>query len=362
MREHYDVGVAGFWFGANYGSLLNGYAIYRTIKSFGKSVLMIHKPGDPTGDPELTQGHNVDFVRKYYDPKDVSPHYPYDRLHELNDRCDAFCAGSDQVWNYPISFDENMYLPFAEEGKRLLSFASSFGTADGNIPAEASERIGSYLRRFSAISVREKFAERFLADRYGISAETIIEPVFLLDEETIDQMISASRFRPRDPYLLLYILDPTEKKREAIKRYVKALKMRAVTLLDGKHYLPDNDKRNIEMHDFAVPLGQAGCEEFLRAFHDAAFVITDSFHGTAFSLLFHKSFLSIGNPIRGRERFLDLLGRLGRTDRLIEDPDEIPFDRRFLAPINYDETDRRIRQERAHAMAWLRRAFDAPLS
>ena len=360
MREHYDVGVAGFWFGANYGSLLNGYAIYRTIKSFGKSVLMIHKPGDPTGDPELTGGHNVDFVRKYYDPADVSPHYPYDRLCELNDRCDAFCAGSDQVWNYPISFDENMYLPFAEDGKRLLSFASSFGTADGNIPVEAIDRIAGYLRRFAAISVREKFSEKML-ERFSIRAETIIEPVFLLERERLAEMSAASRFCPRDPYLLIYILDPTQKKRDAIERYAKALGMRVVTLLDGKHYLPDSDRRNIEMHDFAIPLQYAGCEEFLRAFSDAAFVITDSFHGTAFSMLFHRPFLSIRNPIRGGERFTDLLGRLGRTDRLLSDPERIPFERGLLAPFSYEKTDRLIEAEKAHALAWLQKVFLAPI-
>ena len=107
MRK-YDFGVAGFWYGANYGSLLNGYAIYLTLKGFGKSVLMIHKPGEPAGDPELTDGHNVEFVKKHYDPTEISGHYPYDRLPELNDLCDGFCAGSDQIWNYPISFEENM--------------------------------------------------------------------------------------------------------------------------------------------------------------------------------------------------------------------------------------------------------------
>ena len=104
MKKHYDVAIAGVWYGVNYGSLLNGYAMYRIIKSFGKDVLMISKPGATESDIEITKGHNVEFIKKYYESDDVSPALPYSRLGELNDICDCFCAGSDQIWNYSISF------------------------------------------------------------------------------------------------------------------------------------------------------------------------------------------------------------------------------------------------------------------
>lgn len=66
MKKHYDVCIAGFWYGSNYGSLLNGYAMYRILKDYGKEVLMLQKPGATSGDQEIKSGHNVNFVHKYY--------------------------------------------------------------------------------------------------------------------------------------------------------------------------------------------------------------------------------------------------------------------------------------------------------
>ena len=98
MKDHYDVCVAGFWFGSNYGSLLNGYATYCLLKKeFGKEVLMLQKPGVKANDPEISEGHNTRFVKKYYDSEDISPALPYSDLKNLNELCDCFCAGSDQI-------------------------------------------------------------------------------------------------------------------------------------------------------------------------------------------------------------------------------------------------------------------------
>jgi len=353
MKDHYDIGVVGFWFGANYGSLLNGYAIYKTLKNFGKSVLMVHKPGEPYGDPELINGHNVDFVNTYYDPEDISPNFSYDKLSDLNKYCDCFCAGSDQIWNYPISFDENMYIPFADDSKKLISFASSFGNKTGNIPGHAKERVKNYLRRFDAISVREKFAETLLKENYGIDSTTIVEPVFLLNREEYEQMAAKSSFNASTPYMLTYILDPTEEKQRAIQYYAEKLNLRVVNILDGKHFLAGNDDYNKKMHYFAETLENTHCEDFLKAFMNASFVFTDSFHGTAFSIIFNRNFISIGNYDRGLERFSDILGRLGLLDRLISTPKDIPLDEKYLSPIDYDNTNNLIIEERKASLKWI---------
>ncbi len=152
MKKHYDICVAGFWYGFNYGSLLNGYAEYKLLKNMGKEVLMLHKPiapGAPIIDREITEGHNVSFVNKYYDAEDISPRYTYYELKSLNEICDCFCAGSDQIWNYELSFHENLYMPFVEDDKKLISFSTSFGHKKDKTPIECRERIKSYLERYS---------------------------------------------------------------------------------------------------------------------------------------------------------------------------------------------------------------------
>lgn len=120
MKKHYDVCVAGFWYGENYGSLLNGYAEYRLLKNFGKEVLMLRMPSVNANNLEDTTRHNAAFIKKYYDQDDISPVIPYSELNRLNEICDCFCAGSDQIWNYRLSFQENMYLPFVNPDKNEL--------------------------------------------------------------------------------------------------------------------------------------------------------------------------------------------------------------------------------------------------
>ncbi len=358
MKDHYDICVAGFWYGANYGSLLNGYAEYCLLKKeFGKEVLMLNKVGAPSQDTEVEEGHNTEFVRRYYDPQDVSPPIPYAELSDLNKICDAFCAGSDQIWNYSISFRENMYLPFAGDDKKLISFATSFGHKSDKTPDEAKPRVRKYLQRFSSIAVREQFDADILRNNYNIDGTLVFEPVFCIDKKYYDELIDTAEFNETEPYLLTYILDPSPEKREAIQFYAEKLGLKTVNILDG--VAKDWEKNKQEL-DLPGTLPIVGAADFLKAFKNAAFVITDSFHGSAFSIIFNKPFIAIGNYKRGFERFIDLLGRLKLEDRLIISPKKIPHDEKYLAPIDYTETNEIIRQEAERTVEWLRRAVETP--
>lgn len=357
MKKHYDIAITGFWWGANYGSLLNGYAIYCILKDLGKEVLMIHKPNASNTDEEITRGHNTKFVKKYYDSEDVSPVLSYPELGQLNDICDCFCAGSDQIWNYNLSFHENMFLPFVRDDKKLISFATSFGHKEDKTPAEAKPRISKYLHRYSAISVREQFDVDILRNNYGLEGKLVFEPVFCVDKRIYEEMAKNSQFDEAEPYLLTYILDPTAEKRAAIKFYQEKSGLKVINILDGVERVW---KRNKEILNLPNILENVESEDFLKAFMNASYVITDSFHGTAFSIIFQKTFISLGNYNRGFERFVDLLSRLKLTDRLISDIDNIPHDEKFLNPINYMRTNEIIERERREAIIWLKNIIDTP--
>lgn len=357
MKSHYDVAIAGFWYGANYGSLLNGYAMYKTIKSFGKSVLMIQKPNASDTDVELIQGHNVDFIKKYYDPEDISPSLPYERLGELNNICDCFCAGSDQIWNYTLSFAENMYLPFVHDEKKIISFATSFGHKIDKTPDNVKPRIRKYLSRYNAISVREHFDVNILKENYGLEGELVFEPVFCIDKSIYDNLAENSNFNETEPYLLTYILDATPQKREAICFYAKKTGLKVINILDG---VKSRREVNEKILDLPNILDNVSVGNFLKAFKGASYVITDSFHGTAFSIIFEKNFISIGNNNRGLERFIDLLDRLKLSHRLASDPQNIPLDEKFLQPIDYTETNKIIAREAQKTVEWVRNAIETP--
>ncbi len=361
MKKHYDICVAGFWYGANYGSLLNGYAEYKLLKGMGKEVLMLQKPiapGAPVVDKEITEGHNVSFVNKYYDIEDISNRYTYDELKSLNEICDCFCAGSDQIWNYNLSFHENLYMPFVEDDKKLISFSTSFGHKKDKTPIECRERIKSYLERYSAISVREKFDVEILKNNYGLVGQLVFEPVFCLDKKYYEELILNSKFNEKEPYILTYILDPTEEKRQAIIYYASQLGIKVINLLDGAEHVREKNKRLLNLPNIVE---NVSAEDFLKAFYNAKYVITDSFHGTAFSIIFNKPFLSIGNYGRGFERFIDLLSRLNLMDRLV-DPRAIPHDKKYLHPIDYTDVNEIIERESRFTIRWLRNVVETPKS
>lgn len=357
-KSHYDVCLAGFWYGANYGSLLNGYAEYCLLKDeFSKEILLLQKPGGNQYDQEITSNHNAEFMRTYYDPDDISVSLPYGRLKDLNDVCDGFIAGSDQIWNYFLSFHENMYLPFVADDKKLISFATSFGHKVDRVPDAARPRIKKYLSRYDAISVREQFDVDILKNNYGINGELVFEPVFCIDKHYYERVSAGSEIDIKEPYLLTYILDPTPQKREAILLYEKKLGIKAVNVLDGKMEYWDEHNKALDLPN---TLPNVSTADFLKLFMNASFVITDSFHGTAFSIIFNKNFFSIGNYARGFERFADLLGRLKLIDRLVTDPKAIPTDDRFMKPIDYTETNAIIRTEAARTVEWFRKAVEMP--
>jgi coenzyme F420-reducing hydrogenase beta subunit len=357
MNSRYDIGVVGFWYGSNYGSLLNGYASNKIFGELGKSVLMIQKLNSNNEDPELKSGHNVEFVKKYYNSADISPSLPYEKLGELNAVCDTFCAGSDQIWNYTLSFYENLYLPWVKDDKKLISFATSFGHKKDQTPLSAMPNVRKYLRRYSAISVREQFDIDILRDNYGIRGDLVFDPVFCLDKKYYRELAENSHFNETEPYLLTYILDPTPEKREAIMFYREKLGIKAINILDG---MERDWQRNSELLNLPNILTNVGAEDFIKAFMNASFVITDSFHGTSFAIIFNKPFISIGNYGRGFERFNDLLGRLKLIDRLVDPKKGIPHDDRYLETIDFTETNELIEAEKIRTVDWLRNAFETP--
>lgn len=362
MLKHYDICLVGFWYGVNYGSILNGYAIYRILKNMGKSVLMLQKPGAREDDPELVDGHNVRFIRAFYDKEDISDLFALADLPKLNGLCDTFCAGSDQIWNYVLSFRENMYLSFAEKGKRIISFATSFGSADDHVPSGAERRIRDYFLKYDKISVREQFGKKLLEQKYGIKSEVVFEPVFCLDRTVYDEISKTSAFAEED-YILAYILNPSEKKIELLERIQRETGKKCVTIADGDTVTWHSPWQKFEGRErFPNLLEEVEICDFLKAFQAASYVITDSFHGTAFSIIFEKRFTALSNASRGAERFTDLLGRLGLLDRLIEHEDGFTMEGQYQQPVDYVKVNSVIQKEKEHTLNWLKEAVNLPMN
>lgn len=213
---------------------------------------------------------------------------------------EAIITGSDQVWRPMFNPDlKDLYLNFVRNKNiRRIAYAASFGSSEREYSEKNRRKCLNAVHRLDAISVREATGIILCQEYFGITAEQVLDPTLLLSSDdyknlTYDIPVS------EDKYLVAYILDSQPGINEILHK-VCHLKS-----LDKVKLISENDK-NLSPKDW------------LAIFRDASFVVTDSFHGSVFSIIFQKPYIPLCNYYRGSDRFYSLLNPLGMIDRLIE--------------------------------------------
>ncbi|MCI7814466.1 MAG: polysaccharide pyruvyl transferase family protein [Robinsoniella sp.] len=356
--DHYDVGICGVWTGGNYGSVMTYYTLCRTIEKMGYSVLMIEKPRISAKDKPHPLNHSRRFAYEHYQA--ISPMYTLAELPNLNKKCDTFVIGSDQVWNYGVNrwCKNTYYFDFAEKGKRLISYASSFGHNRSFTPVEKREEVSKLLSRFTGISVREKSAVSILKREFGIEGTQVLDPVFLPEDGLFDELIADSSHQEKEKYLLSYILDPTPQIREALQYVAEKKHLKLIHILDG---MPGSFEKNKAKMNMENIVENVQVEDWLYYLKNCAFLITDSCHGASFAIRFHRPFICIYNKNRGVDRFLSLAGVFGLEKRFIPNVEKIRQDETLLEEIDYTPVEEILQRERARSLAWLEEKLAAPV-
>ena len=343
FEDYADVGIINFCSGSNYGAILTSYSIYNAVEKLGYLIKVINYA------PVYANAENF-FIKKFHKKyfKITKLYRSKNELLALNDYIDNFIAGSDQIFAYNADYywDRNMankygiknisYLSFANLNKNLISFAASYGRNDYYGDYKNRLMTSYDLSRFDHISVREKDAIGLMKEKFNIeNAEQVIEPVFTLDYEEWDKIIADSSLNHKGK-LAYYFLDPTEEKEEAVK-YI-------------------SEKLNIEPIDAGGNFFRE-VEDFLYIIKNADFVITDSFHGTCFSIVFKKQFISFLNKERGESRYA-LFEEFKQKDRIINNLDELKNKKDLFEKIDYTETFEIIKKEKERAIFWLKNALE----
>ena len=352
-----DTGVATMWFGYNYGAILTSYALYRLLEEMGKRpVLLDYSPLYGVGKFMETDGMARAFMRRH-SIGFTAPLEGDEAYDALNDTLDTFIIGSDQVWRwrYTACCGLAYFLDYVRGDKRKVAFASSFGVEREERPAESVERARCCLQVFDAVSVREKSGVDILREHYGIDGEWVLDPVFLCQMEDYDSLCECAE-RQESPYVLSYVLEPDD----AIRRHIAAISAergaRAVNMVDAQ--------RDYEEMQRLFGGGQiardVSPEQWVRNIRDCDFIITDSFHGVCFALMFNRPFLCVAPPVRGRTRFDSLLELVG-LQRCMLSPDYTEEEwNAAVAPIDWAQVNGILQRERMKARAWLENALNAP--
>ena len=207
----------------------------------------------------------------------------------IDNDTEAIIVGSDQVWrpkyNYRI---EDMFLKFAEKlPVRRIAYAASFGVDNWEYTSKQTFECAALAKKFDAISVREESGVKLCKEHLGVDATWVLDPTLLLTKEDYE---SICRDTPvcNEKYIAVYVLDENE---NVTATYEKESAARGLVV---KKFHADSEST------LTVP-------EWLAMFRDASFVVTDSFHGTVFSIICGKEFKCIYNEGRGAARFESLL-------------------------------------------------------
>lgn len=357
INRRFDIGYVGWWYGLNYGSALTNYALHETLTEMGKTVLMLEWPTWEKATWPIPDSHTRRFARRHYD---ISMRQTYDNLDHFNYHCESFILGSDQLWNY-YSVKENgnyFFLDFVHPGKRKIAYATSFGHSTSFFPKERQLEISEYLQQFTAISVREKDGVDICRDTFGVHAVQTLDPVFICGISAYEKAINDAEVSEKEPYVLGYILNPTEEKRNALLKASQKLQLPLKVILDGQE---NYDKNYKAMNLDDAVLGTVGVEDWLYYFKNAQFILTDSYHGLCFSLIFHKNFICFGNRLRGMSRFNTLIEITKLDDHMLLNPQDGSLDDLLYRVIDYNAVEQRLDIERRRSREWLKNALEAPL-
>lgn len=351
----------------NFGAMLQAYALITYLQTLGHDVRAIdyRAPYSPKHDvdfrwvPEkydflgLKQLYRIlkypantleqkrrdafeSFFKKNIDATDVK----YHSILELKNNppiADLYVAGSDQIWNtkFPNGTDASFYLDFGTPSRKI-SYAASIATE--TIDDDKVSFVKGHLSNFDAISVRELSAQSLLKS-YGFESCVVVDPVFLLDKTHWEDFCDKEFANER--YVLVYDFEPRG-------THVSRIAKRLSCLLGSKIYSVGPFRNSSADKSFV----DVGPDVFLSLVKNAQCVISNSFHGTAFSMVFGKSFFVIDREDGLNIRMHDLLRRYGLLNRLVNSDSTNEL---LLEKINYKSIEKLLVQDIEKSKSFLQR-------
>lgn len=345
----------------NFGGILQNFALQKVLRDLGHTPITVDYDCvyprwrwliGRVKSLLLNSPHNVEFphygrsgqekLNKFISEKinTTQPKADINKSTLVKLHPDIILVGSDQVWspicNVPIKYLGNMFLDFWPDfpGKRI-AYGASFGGTEWLYTAEQNKIYGKLVKKFSAVSVREASGVKLCLDHFGIKAKHVLDPTLLLTVSDYESLIPFEVQATNT--LLAYVLDKSPEKITFLERLAKrhALELK----LKGAN---DDISRDDSI------------ERWLSEIRNASMIVTDSFHGTVFSILFHRPFLSIINRRRGAERFISLLSLLDLKQQLVYDVNTYEFEG---AGIDWLKVDKLLTSERYKSICFLKEAL-----
>jgi len=375
-----QITLLGRNFNHNFGATLQAYALHRVLASEGYQVELIdYVPTSPTFSHHLRRFYRLiniedpiyvlrrfptwllkklgkrkskptpefhERIKKFEEFKRRYIKFTSNTFHEINElkilnsKYDAYVVGSDVVWS-PRYNDENRLktylLTFVDNGLKI-SYAASVG--DRNIPKWACKIFRKYLKDFDAVSVRERASAEVIKKCTQIEPKVVLDPTALLDKDEWVKIAKPPEKYPEKPYILVYDLKRSAEILSQIKRIAEKMGLEIVTY--------SHSENNISFYSY-------GPQEFIWLYKNADFVVTSSFHGTVFAVLFNKPFYAIDpEPYAPSARITDFLNHLNLEERFVKDPTNLAV---LSFEIEWERSNKKLKSKRNQSLKFLRESL-----
>ncbi len=301
------IGILTLPFNYNYGGLLQCYALQSFLKELGHEVFVIKRvfpkhtsiKNKAINLIKLLLGRTYKYKRsvsamKYFESTyiietpQIKEITQYDNL--LKDKIDALIVGSDQVWRFDYTKEHyaEYFFDFAEKWTiKRFAFAASFGVRDWKLSINETSKIKNLASLFDRISTREESGIKLCQDKLACKATHLLDPAFLLSRNEYRSLYKTKVIKTDS--IAAYVLDIDEEKLKAIKQISHAI---------GKDIIYTGKNPYTKIYQ--------AVEDWIKCIDESNLVVTDSFHGVVFSIIFNKPFVLMINENRGAERFISL--------------------------------------------------------
>ncbi len=349
----------------NYGSVLQAYALQEKLKQYSEEVeiidyrpnyfetqykmfsLRVYKRYKGIFNKILHLGWRTlkwkkrytkykkfeDFMKENYHL--TQKYTTFQQLVDNPPEADIFFTGSDQLWNTDITegFDKTYYLEFVGNDKIKASYAASLGR--NKIDLQYQKEYEEALQKLDYIAVREQEAQLELQTYANKKIWVTIDPTLLHEKQMWDKLVQKSKVKLKEKYIFVYILEENEEFVKIVNEISKYLDLKVVSI---------SKKKRFEREEIYA---EAGPEDFIYLFQNAEFVITNSFHGTVFSLIFEKRNCIIPHLKTGA-RMCNLMKKIGLEQRIITKLEDLDLVK-ITQEIDYVTVKKLLEKERKNA-------------
>lgn len=356
------IGIITFHFPINYGAVLQVYALYKTLTDMGHDVEIIDYQPVYHKKKFQWQWKNCGIVstnliypfltRKFNLFRNTALKLTpkrYRNIGELVDdppRKDAYICGSDQVWNPDLTqFDTAYFLEFGPKDTKRIAYAGSIGRT--TLTQDQQDFLRPHFQKFDYLSSREQSGTKLINDICGRQAAWVLDPTFLINDYTT---VIEPYYLKSKKYILLINLQENPLLNLTANFIRQELKLPIIVLNNYSFkFWKQKGKRC-----FPGPF------EYLSAIANAKFVVTNSFHGTVFSILLKKSFITTalsGSAVQRNSRMTGLLDLCGLATHFLEHYSEPVIKKLIRAEYDWEQINNSINEQRQNSLLFLTSAL-----